>query len=405
MNNHSGIVALFSFWFISLLGNLYEIADIIRASYYTYAIFSLFMLSFFVGYLFIEFSTKKKSETSSLLSFEFKWLYRVAFFILLYVLICLYISGGLTMTPYEYFLSQRGSGVIHKTGTGVRALELIMQLLVQPAIISLISLLCFSIIKSKTLSKRYFVLVVLNAILYSYFYQANTTVVFLCFSLILTFSVLLFVPNKALRKRKKVIFLSSIIMVINVFIIAANRYGSLDFFAILLYYPGTYFTISLSIFDYYLQNSSSILHSHTFGESIVGYISLFLSLLLRSFGDEFTYTSASVENVTNNAEFINLGSVSEKYVNAFGSILFSSFRDFGAFGVALVGLTLGIFLCLSKSKFSDPFYGAVHMYLLGVLILAFTVSPFDAPYFWQTILLIYLFSRFLFFKKLKDETV
>lgn len=402
MKGHSGVVLVVFFWIVSLLGNFLEIANIIRASSYTYVIVFLFIVSFLVGYISLSVTFKSyTTDFSPIYVINYNKILLLSFSLIVFVLFCLYMSGGLSMSPYDYFLSQRGPHVEHKTGTGIRSIENVMQLIVQPAIISLTMLMCYFFVRAKMISKFFTSSVIIVALLYSYFYQANTTVVFLFFAIVSTFILVFFVRADYLLQRKKLIFTLLFLIFFIVFFIAANRFGRFDLYGVLIYYPATYFTISFSFFDHYFTQPNSILFEHTYGESILGYISLIFSLFLRTLGDDFVYTSATVENVFNNSIFINLGLSDDKYVNAFGSILFSSFRDFGVFGVLLVGYFFGFFLFLSKLRYKEPFFGTLHIYLLVILIMAFTVSPFDLPFFWNTIICIFVFSKLFKFSRVE----
>lgn len=395
MLRHAIFITLVFFLLLSFLGNVFEISGVRSASLWTYAIFLLYVVSFIVGYFFFSYSSGKEDVhyvycNKVILFSKIKLLIIVVF---LFMMFCLFLSGAFHMTPYEYFLSQRGSSIIAKSGTGYPALENFIQLIVQPFIISLNIFTIACLIKAKSFSATFSFFSFLLSCVYTYFYQANTTIVLMMFSFLIASIHLYTCKTYPFLNRKKAISVIFILVLCFVLFIAVNRFGNNDILGALLYYPATYFSISFSIFDYYFHNNSSILYSHTYGESILGYISVIFSLLLRAGGDSFTYISASVQNVTNNANFIDLGIESAKNVNAFGSVLFTAFRDYGLFGVNFIGFAFGSILAILRLRSNSLLGMSLYIYIAIMILMSFTVSPFDLPYFWAVFIMLFLLSK------------
>lgn len=152
-----------------------------------------------------------------------------------------------------------------------------------------------------------------------------------------------------------------------------------------------YNIIGFKIFDANLWNPKSIIHIHTYGRSLLGQIDSVFSILYRLLIDD-TFLPANSENAKYLDTFIDIGEKESNPVNAFGTIFFTLYRDFGYFGILLFPFFLGFIINWFSLKFkstNNPKY-----FILGLLFMYSTVfsvyqSVFEGV-FWPMYLILVL---------------
>ncbi|MDO8254149.1 hypothetical protein [Shewanella algae] len=392
-----GIFIVTFWWFFWHSLSFFQVAGFVRPSLETNFLFLFFYFSIYFSYFTYNFIKPIRSQWGNVIPVGgFRLNTILILIVIIVLLVALYLSKAFSLAPYDYFLSQRGPNVEHSTGTGIKAFETFLDLVVLPLIISISTMSIASLKYYRDASIVNILISSIASLMYSYLYQTNTAIVFVFFIFFCLLVSLFFgyIPPEV-KKRVKWIFLTLSIFFIVIMFAAINRFGAFDLISVFAYYPVSYFTLSFTLFDINLNDSGSLLHDYTYGESTLGYISLYVSLVLKTFlGEGFNYISASSENVQYNSVCLNVGADSYRCMNAFGSILFSFYRDFGVLGVwlggGIVGLVLGV-----TAKYSQHFkWGCLNLYLLTSLMLAICVSPFDLPYFWTSLFLIVLLCNF-----------
>lgn len=388
-------------WWVSWhVVNQLRIVDIDPATGLSNYLFITMYVSMILGYFSISLATKKKPLVGEIIvnnksvqpsDREDYFLLACLFFCFVILFFSLYRSGALTSGFYDYFLKIRGVDA-HGLVTGSSFLDNIIKIFVVPIIIS-------CVLYEFSFSQRYNVFrrsrltsCFVNMLLFTYLFQVN-------YLLVLTFVILIFFVVDSSYKFGSSVFrnkrlLSLVLIVFGIIVFAAsNRYGSFDILGILLYYPATYFSLSFSLFDFNLiEGNDSILNDHTYGMSLLGYIGVIPFMFFKHFLPDFFYfIPSALENIGFNSRCVNLGG--DKCYNAFGSVLFSLYRDFSVFGPIIGGIIYGASLSyLNIKRKCSEIYNMYYYYLLSMGIISIMVSPFDLPYFWFVFVVLAIFK-------------
>lgn len=152
-----------------------------------------------------------------------------------------------------------------------------------------------------------------------------------------------------------------------------------------------YNVVGFRIFDVNLWNAKSLIHIHTYGRSFLGQIDSVFSIIYRLLIDN-TFLPANSENAKLLDTVIDIGQKDVKEANAFGTIFFTLFRDFGYFGIIFCPFILGFIINRFDLKFkatNNPRY-----FVFGLLFIYGTVfsvyqSVFEGV-FWPMFLILFL---------------
>jgi oligosaccharide repeat unit polymerase len=137
------------------------------------------------------------------------------------------------------------------------------------------------------------------------------------------------------------------------------------------------------IFDNNLNDPNSIIHLHTFGRSMLGQVDAIFSIIYRLTVDS-NFLPASSINGKFLDSYIDLGIKEVKTANAFGTLLFTFYRDFGTFGVIIYSTLLGIYLNFLDIKFkstNNPKYFVFGLFIVYSLVFSIYQSVFEGI-FW-----------------------
>lgn len=389
------------FWLLSLLINISNIISYKTLSGYTIFFFSY--VSFFIisaAFIFCFIFNRNlnvnhfRVKISKKVFFD-KVLNLIFFYFPFFLLIIAVLKSNMLITPFsEYFLLRRG-GEIDGGGsvTGITYLDTLLKIYVYPAFFSLFLIQIAKVHLEDRFEVFKLFWIVIALLLFTYLFQVNYPVLFM----IITFFFLFINRHNAhqspIKKYKFKFFIFFMFFVILVFFSAANRFGSLDFFGIMLYYPLSYFSLGISIFDLNFKNEHSILHDHTYGLNLFGHLSLFIKYPFDLIGFPSSYfTPPSIENTTFLNAKVDVGGFESKFVNAFGTILFSFYRDFGVLGVILSPL---IFLLMVLYTFFKNNLFSISCYYLLLFngVSSLSVSPLDQPHFIFSLIFIFIITK------------
>lgn len=152
-----------------------------------------------------------------------------------------------------------------------------------------------------------------------------------------------------------------------------------------------YNVVGFKIFDANLLNSNSIIHIHTYGRSLLGQIDSVFSILYRFLIDN-TFLPANSENAKYLDTFIDIGEKKENEANAFGTLFFTLYRDFGYFGIILFPFFLGFIINWFNFKFkstNNPKYFILGIFLIYASVFSVYQSVFEGV-FWPMYLILVL---------------
>jgi hypothetical protein len=394
MNDRPFILVLI-WWIFWHVINYIEVIDIKAASTLTNIIYLMMYISMVLGYYSVKIAYSKSfnsvipgeiSTEKIGYFFSNKSCYIYLTISLIVLFFGLYKSEAFSLGFTDYFLKIRGIDALGDV-TGISALDNVIKIIIVPMIVASS---VFEMNRIKNTNKIYWrstLWAFINILAFTYLFQVNYVLILILF--LIFFHIVDDNSGNIYRSRHaKFIFLSVFVLVS---MSAINRYGSFDVLGVILYYPATYFSLSFSLFDYNL-NSESIMHEYTYGLSFLGYFSVLPFIFFKSLGlSEFIYIPTALENVTHNNSCVFLGGY--KCYNAFGSVAFSLYRDFGVLGIVsggfLYGFTVSYFNFIRRKSYIIEM---CYFYLLAMGVIGIMVSPFDLPYFWFVFILIFVYS-------------
>lgn len=357
--------------------------------YMTSFLFVSFGYYFFMSHLAVERRTVEKSLLNK--PYIRKSLFKYSYISLIFVISILYYVGAFTTSFSDYFIKVRGlDALLLVSGSGL--IDYGLKIIVYPMMLSVLL-----IVVSNPDGKRFGLLLLLSFIFFccfSYFFQVNYPMILL---VIIVF-ISLFNPcisSSVLNGFRKKSLLPLFMLITLIIIAAFNRFGSNDVAGVLSHYLISYHTLGFSFFDNYYQLQGSLLHEHSFGLSLFGTFDFIFSYFYNLCGGE--YIAATTQNVIHNSQPVELGKFGGHYSNAFGTYLFSFYRDFNFVGVLLYSFIYGAILASTykKSVKGDRISYSLFLYFISMGIIAIYVSPLDYSYFW-IVPCIVLFVRYQF---------
>lgn len=293
----------------------------------------------------------------------------------------LFRSGFFDMSYGEYYFYVRRYQFSNHL-TGFKYSDIFFKILVFPLLITMLA-----IGFSGNLTKLSFIMALLCVILYSILWQVNYPLIYLFWFLVI---YVVFLNQQRISKNLKNYILIAF-LIFTLLISAGNRYGSLAWGAVERYFIN-YHLIGFSLYDHFYNDPSNILHELSFGRSSLGFFDQFFDLSLRSLG--FDLQAASFQNRNENMKPVNIGEGDKFYANAFGTIIFSFYRDFNILGIVLGGFFYGYFLVkyYIMSAFSWR-ARSIYLILATGWVTGMMVSSVEQPYFWFSIFLVMFLSR------------
>lgn len=387
------IIFLVFWWCLWLIASKTEINEFNSPSTKIITHYILLIVSFIIGSFTVRlFWEINKNSNNKIINIEIFDKYYIEKFIIL--ILCVILSIILLYGMYranafadsftEYHMKLRRIGLNYYL-TGLKPLDLFIKLIGYPFSYSIF---VYSLAKSIKNNKGIITLSVMNMLLYSYLWQVNYPIIHM-FWILIIINIITFNKYKTVNKKFVVICLLMFILLI---CSSLNRFGGNIKGALFRYFIG-YHLAGFSFYGYHIENCESILHVCSFGRSTIGYIDQTIDILLRIIGS--SYTSASLENANYNMIPVELGSSHERLVNAFGTILFSFYRDLGLCGIIIGGILYGAsvtynLIYITKNWLNQAFF----LILASSWLLGMMVSPVEQSYFWFSIIFLKIINIF-----------
>lgn len=372
----SGLILLIAFsawWLVWLFLSKYYQKTFIPPSDFIFFVFLVVVAFFFIGGLFscILFSGHRKYSSEH--EFRVFPLYAILFISFSVLILEYYLTGSIWRGYKEQFYFVRGAGVGSVEFT---FLSVLIKFILFPVVFFVfLKFLLEGFLNLHLLASVIFIM------MYVYLYQVNYPVIYMIWSFFLSFIFY--------REKGKFILLVSLCSLLVFF--AFTRYGGADFIGVLEYYFLNYHVVGFTLFDYYISDNFSPVHDHSYGLAVLGPMSQSLGITFNKLGvSDFLYNHIGMISEYTQ-EPVDVGLNVSKYTNAFNTILFTFYKDFGWLGVLLYPFFLGFFLMLAyfKSGISLRFR-IVFIVLSLIWILGFMVSPFQRPVFMFVIILSYI---------------
>ncbi len=299
------------------------------------------------------------------------------------LLVSLWRSGALTSNFVEYFAKLRLEEDGAATLSGIRVLDVLTKILAFPLSYTVILIVLASGVQH---CKATLAMGVCNLLAFSYLWQVN-------YPLIHLFWFLVFYSLVQARRRGAFGLQTMLVMLVvlsTLLASAVNRFGG-DIIGGLQRYIVGYHLIGFSFYDFQFQDPHSILHNHSFGRSSLGFLDQMLEALSKVLG--LGYQAASFENSTYNNEALDLGRSEVREFNAFGTLLFSLYRDFHVAGIVIGGFFYGAVATYAlRRSDSDWICGAVFMLLASSWMMGMMVNPLEQAYFWFAVVALGAFA-------------
>ena len=292
------------------------------------------------------------------------------------LLISLHLSGAFTSDFIEYFAKLRMEEGGLESVTAFRALDVLTKILAFPLSYTVILVTLANGVRHFRFT---LIVCIANLLAFSYLWQVNYPLIHLFWFLVFH-SLVQAHRRGSFDKRTMVIML---VLFSALLASAANRFGG-DILGGLQRYIVGYHLVGFSFYDHQYQDPNSILHVHSLGRSSLGFLDQVLEALSKMLGG--SYKAASSENSTYNNEAIDIGLLEVKEFNAFGTLLFSLFRDFHLVGVLIGGFAYGALTTHALYRSATNWaLGSLFMILASSWMMGMMVNPLEQAYFWFAI--------------------
>lgn len=299
------------------------------------------------------------------------------------LLISLQLSGAFSSDFIEYFAKLRMDEGGLESLTGIRALDVLTKILAFPLSYTVILVVLANGVRRVRLT---LLLCIFNLLAFSYLWQVNYPLIHLFWFLVLH-SLVQARRRGSFDKRTMVIVL---VVFSTLLASATNRFGG-DVLGGLQRYIVGYHLIGFSFYDHQYLDPNSILHTHSFGRSSLGFLDQMLEAVSKMVGA--AYKAASSENATYNNDAVDIGVGEVKEFNAFGTLLFGLYRDFHLVGISVGGFAYGALTTHALYRSVNSWVcGALFMILASSWMVGMMVNPIEQAYFWFAIVALGFFG-------------
>lgn len=379
-------IHLMAYWWLLWLGISYSpLNEFLAPSYASLGQFLLLIVGFLFGHMTMKRWRPHNPQIAvaaarglKLRTRRVRWVLTLAGFgSLLMLLQSLKMAGAFELDFIDYFEKVRLSGGASDTVTevtGIHTLDVLTKILAFPlAYTILVTVLA---IELSGLRMVFFVSLV-SFVCFSYLWQINYPLIHLFW--LMVFYVLVTAQRRG-RFNRMILGMATIIC-IGLMASAANRFGGGDVLGGLQRYFFGYHLVGFSFYDRHYLDPNSILHTYSFGRSSLGFLELVLEKILKPFSIGFQAVSSENAEFTNSV--IDIGARELKEFNAFGTIVFTLYRDFNLVGIFLGSFFYGAAATYAHYRSHTSWrHGALFLMLASAWMMGMMVSPLEAAYFW-----------------------
>lgn len=375
---------LIGWWLMWLAVSQTRLSVAVAPSVAALAHFGLLLASFAMGVAFVRFAYRASASIgkSRIVRLEttvtrVRWMvYGLGLSASLLLLASLQLAGAFSTDFVEYFSKLRMGGGEDGSLTGIKSLDTLTKVFAFPVSYALLLVVLASGVRPM---RAALVMCLCNFALFSYLWQVNYPVIHL-FWLTVFYLLGRYMDGAGVDRRT---LLALAIVGLLLILSAMNRFGSEDaqLMGAVQHYLVGYHLIGFSFYDYHLADPNSILHAHSFGRSSLGFLEQVLEHTAKLVGGG--YLAASSENSTFNDTAVSIGTAVALDFNAFGTLVFTFYRDFGIAGIVVGGFTYGAALAYGLLNRRRNWLAAGMFYLLAsAWMMGMMVSPVEQTYFW-----------------------
>jgi oligosaccharide repeat unit polymerase len=376
-------IHLMAYWWLLWIGiSCTSLNQFLQPSPAALAQYLLLVGSFLLGHLCMKRLRPYKVQTSStgtrglkLGATRVRWVLGLAAFGTLFTLVLsLYLAGAFEDSFVEYFTRVRllvGDDV--PEATGIHLLDVLTKILAFPVAYAV--LVTTLAVELSGVRKMFFACLA-SFLCYSYLWQINYAVIHLFW--IMVFYALLSVQRRGQLNRKMLVVAA--VLCVGLVASAANRFGG-DVIGGLQRYIIGYHLLGFSFYDQQYLNPDSLLHVPSYGRSSLGFLELLLENVLKPFSVEFQAASSANSDFTNTA--IDIGANDTMDFNAFGTLVFTFYRDLNVVGIFVGGALYGAAVTNARYRSHVSWrHGALFFMLASAWMMGMMVSPLESAYFW-----------------------
>lgn len=378
------IPLLIGWWLLWLAVSQTPLSVAVAPSAPAIAHFGLLLASFTVGVAFVRLAYqasasigKSRVARLEITAPRVRWMvYGMGLSASLLLLVSLQLAGAFSTDFVEYFSKLRMGGGDDGSLTGIKPLDTLTKVFAFPVSYGLLLVVLASGVRHM---RAALVMCLCNFALFSYLWQVNYPVIHL-FWLTVFYLLGRYMDGAGVDRRT---LLALAIVGLVLILSAMNRFGSDDaqLMGAVQHYLVGYHLIGFSFYDYHLADPNSILHAHSFGRSSLGFLEQLLEHAAKLVGGG--YLAASSENSTFNDTAVSIGTALALDFNAFGTLVFTFYRDFGITGIVIGGFTYGAALAYGLLNRRRSWLAAGVFYLLAsAWMMGMMVSPVEQTYFW-----------------------
>jgi oligosaccharide repeat unit polymerase len=371
-------------WLFWLAASLTPINEFQQPSLASFVQFLLLIASFVLGHIGAKWlRAKNKARAGKAKGLSYRRVYWIlsisALFCLLLLTVSLALAGAFNTSFVEYYARLRvaGGDLDSATATGIHFLDVLTKILAFP--------LAYTITVATLAVEVASLRLVLAACIasfacYSYLWQVNYPLIHLFW--LAVFYVLVAAQRRG-QFNLRALGIGALIL-IGLMASAVNRFGG-DVLGGLQRYVVGYHLVGFTFYDQQFHNPESILHAHSFGRSSLGFLEQVLQNVLNPFDTGFQ--AASFANSEFNNTALDIGASEPMYFNAFGTIIFTLYRDFNVFGILIGGATYGAVSTYALHRSQSSWrHGALFYMLASAWMMGMMVSPLESAYFWFVVL-------------------
>jgi len=380
-------------WLIWITLSISPLTDFLKPSWATIAQYLFLIVAFLCGHAFMRWFRPFNCQSAALATRGMQtrtWRVRWALWVcatgcLALLVLSLKLAGAFENSFVEYFIRTRLAFAesSEPTLTGVHALDVLTKVFAYPISYSMVvMLLSIDLVGFR----RLFLLCLANILCFAYLWQVNYPFIHLFWFMV--FYTLLTAQRRGYFNKK--ILIGAGLVFVGLIASAANRFGG-DVLGGFQRYIVDYHLVGFSFYDHQYLDPNSVLHSPSYGRSSLGFVDHLLEAALKPL--QLGYRAASFETGDALEQGVDIGANESMTFNAFGTILFSLYRDFDLPGIFLGGFVYGAAVTYLRYRSANSWRaGALFLMMASAWMVGMMVSPLEEVYFWFTILTVGIFG-------------
>jgi oligosaccharide repeat unit polymerase len=398
-------VAMVSVWWCGLLWiSTLSLTGLNVPSVYTQVSVIILVASYSLGA--IVFKSHKvlplrSSHTEYKIIKRYYVLFKYGLLLLLPVLLYLAIKSYNISQTLEHVSLMRGLSFGDERLWFSKRLLVLYMLVVGPLLT--LGIMVGSVLFVKYNSKTILIIAIILAVLDSYIFLGRGVYLKLIFSLVLCY---IFFRNQNQQSIKRFLFLCISIAVILISFISVSTKRDIlaDMFEPYYYYKNAirYFNVGFVLFDQELLNENSTLNTHySFGLGTFGGFTKITGIVIRRFIPDFEWLPVKTDKDHFVPKVVGFDVRTRQpiYANAFFTIMYTFYKDFGVLGLLICPFVLGYLSSKYYLLRNDQINSAItYGLIMSIMFFSVQMSQIESFEIWGAFLIIYIVGKNQLFK-------